>query len=121
MKHLNIYKISLSIIIIITILISAGCGVSKTQKPDEITEPKIVTETEIILTLEELSEYDGQDDNPAYIAVDGIIYDVTKVRQWFGGKHMGFTAGMDVTDEINDSPHGIVKLKGVPIIGKLAD
>lgn len=31
------------------------------------------------LTLEELAAYDGKDGNPAYIAVDGVIYDVTDV------------------------------------------
>ena len=72
------------------------------------------------LTLEELKQYDGQNGNPAYIAVDGVIYDVTNVPQWSGGKHNGYTAGQDLTDAIkNVSPHGVSKLKDVPVVGEL--
>lgn len=72
------------------------------------------------LTLEELKQYAGQNDSPAYIAVDGVIYDVTNVPQWRGGQHNGFTAGQDLTDAIkNVSPHGVSKLSGVPIVGEL--
>ena len=67
------------------------------------------------LTLEELKMYDGQNGNPAYIAVDGVIYDVTNVSPWSGGKHNGFTAGQDLTDAIkNVSPHGLAKLRAFP-------
>ena len=43
--------------------------------------------SELVLTLDELAQYDGQNGNPAYIAVDGVIYDVTNVSQWNGGAH----------------------------------
>ena len=72
------------------------------------------------LTLEELKQYDGQNGNPAYIAVDGVIYDVTNVPPWSGGTHNGFTAGQDLTDAIKTvSPHGVSKLSGVPVVGEL--
>lgn len=72
------------------------------------------------LTLEELSQYDGQNGNPAYIAVNGVIYDVTNVPEWRGGKHNGYSAGQDLTDIIkNKSPHGVAKLEGVPVVGEL--
>ncbi|MPM81689.1 hypothetical protein SDC9_128746 [bioreactor metagenome] len=52
--------------------------------------------------------------------MDGVIYDVTNVPQWKGGKHNGYTAGQDLTDIIkNKSPHGVAKLQGVPIVGEL--
>ena len=74
------------------------------------------------LTLEELSQYDGQNGNPAYIAVDGVIYDVSNVSFWAGGQHNGFTAGADLTDAIkNVSPHGVSKLSGLPVVGELTD
>lgn len=76
----------------------------------------------LVLTLEELSTYDGKNGNPAYIAVDGVIYDVTNVPEWTNGKHNGYTAGKDLTDEIkNKSPHGTSKLQGVTVVGKLAN
>ncbi|MEL7610315.1 MAG: cytochrome b5 domain-containing protein [Bacillota bacterium] len=76
----------------------------------------------MVLTPEELAQYDGKNGNPAYIAVDGVIYDVTNVPQWKDGEHNGFSAGNDLTDAIkNVSPHGVSKLKSVPVVGKLAD
>lgn len=73
-------------------------------------------------TIDELSTYNGKDGNSAYIAVDGIVYDVTIVSQWKNGMHNGFEAGKDLTDEIKTiSPHGISKLKGIPVVGKLVE
>ena len=37
----------------------------------------------------ELAKYNGQNGQPAYVAVDGVVYDVTGVAAWAGGKHHG--------------------------------
>lgn len=72
------------------------------------------------LTLEQLKQFNGKDGNPAYIAVDGVLYDVTSDRHWSNGTHEGYGAGKDLTDAIkNKSPHGIKILNGVPVVGKL--
>ena len=72
------------------------------------------------LTLDQLKQYDGKNGNPAYVAVDGVIYDVTNVKAWKNGDHNGYTAGNDLTDIIkNKSPHGVKNLEGLPIVGKL--
>ncbi len=74
------------------------------------------------LTLDQLKQYDGSNGNPAYVAVDGVIYDVTNVAAWKNGKHNGYTAGNDLTDIIkNKSPHGVKNLEGLPVVGKLVD
>ncbi|MZK51117.1 cytochrome b5 domain-containing protein [Clostridium beijerinckii] len=72
-------------------------------------------------TLEELSQYDGSNGKPAYVAVDGIVYDLTNVESWAGGKHFGLMAGKDLTIEFN-SHHGVItKLSGIPKIGILVE
>ncbi len=72
------------------------------------------------LTLDQLKQYDGKNGNPAYVAVDGVIYDLTNVPQWKNGEHNGYSAGNDLTDIIkNKSPHGVKQLKGIPVVGKL--
>jgi len=72
------------------------------------------------LTLEQLKQYNGTKGNPIYIAVDGVIYDVTNVRQWKSGSHEGYSGGKDLTDAImGKSPHGTSVLDGVPVVGKL--
>jgi len=72
------------------------------------------------LTLEQLKQYNGKNGNPAYIAVDGVIYDVTNNHHWTTGMHEGYSAGADLTDAIMaKSPHGISVLGDVPVVGKL--
>ena len=38
-------------------------------------------------TLEELAQYDGSNGKPSYVVIDGIVYDLSKVTAWKGGKH----------------------------------
>ncbi len=76
----------------------------------------------LMLTLEQLSAYDGKNGNPAYIAVDGLIYDVTNSAFWKNGAHNGFTAGKDLTVEIKErSPHGVKNLERVPVVGQIIE
>ncbi|MFT5873797.1 MAG: putative heme/steroid binding protein [Clostridium sp.] len=52
-------------------------------------------------TLEELSKYNGIGGNATYVAVNGIVYDVSSVQAWAGGVHNGISAGRDVTEDFN--------------------
>ena len=57
-------------------------------------------------TLEELAEYDGRDGRPAYVAFEGVVYDVTESAMWDEGDHEGqHQAGHDLTAEHEDAPH----------------
>lgn len=74
----------------------------------------------LALTLEQLKQFDGKNGNPAYIAVDGILYNVTDDSNWKKGSHNGYSAGRDLTDAISgESPHGTSVLDSVPVVGKL--
>lgn len=73
-------------------------------------------------TLEELAQYDGQEGRDAYVAVDGYVYDVSDSDRWMDGIHQGrIEAGQDLTDEIDESPHGRAVLDRIPKIGILDD
>jgi predicted heme/steroid binding protein len=60
---------------------------------------------------------------PAYVAVNGIIYDLTQSRLWRGGVHDPSKgkamAGRDLTEVLKDSPHGDSHLKDFPVVGYL--
>lgn len=68
-------------------------------------------------TLNELSKYNGQNGQPAYIAYKGIVYDVSNVPQWKSGTHHGEKAGTDVTNDISRSPHGDTVFADLPQVG----
>ena len=71
-------------------------------------------------TLDELKKFDGQNGNPAYVAVNGTVYDVTNAKNWRNGKHeSGITAGQDLSDVIGQSPHGTSVLAELPVVGTL--
>ncbi|MBZ4664048.1 MAG: cytochrome [Caloramator sp.] len=78
---------------LVTKLINIKCNLIKELIKDQ--------RAELILTKDELLKFDGSNGNPAYVAIDGIIYDVTKNRTWLDGVHFGLVAGRDLTDEIN--------------------
>ena len=96
--------------------------VSVSSSAEEGATDSSVTEMRTF-TLEELSQYNGKDGQPAYVAVNGVVYDVTNVEAWKDGEHkMGLTAGNELTEEItNQSPHGLKVLEGLPIVGELVE
>lgn len=70
-------------------------------------------------TAEELSKYNGQKGEPAYVAYEGVVYDVTESAMWGEGDHEGLHfAGRDLTDEHGDAPHDVY-VTDFPEVGKL--
>jgi predicted heme/steroid binding protein len=71
-------------------------------------------------TREELVKYDGSMGKPAYVAVNGIVYDVSWNKSWSGGTHFGVYAGKDLSEEFKKN-HGsnIEILKELPVVGVL--
>ena len=70
-------------------------------------------------TLSELAQYDGTMGNPAYVAVNGIVYDLSTNSKWSGATHYGLTAGKDLSSQF-ESCHGVsLKLAKLPKVGVL--
>lgn len=111
-------------------LIITGCS-SNHQKYQNISRLNIKTtvpnKTSITqqrtFTLDELKIYNGKNGNPAYVAVNGVVYDVTNSRLWRNGLHDECSnstyAGADFSQLINSSPHGAGIMKRMPVVGKL--
>jgi len=72
------------------------------------------------LSLEELAHHDGKEGRKAYFAYQGDIYDATDSPLWKKGSHMGrHQAGCDLTDVLDQAPHGEDKVFFLPRIGNL--
>lgn len=56
-------------------------------------------------TRAQLALRNGQDRPEIWVALRGIIYDVSGSRLWLKGKHYEHWAGQDLTDELKDAPH----------------
>lgn len=70
-------------------------------------------------TLEDLKMYDGREGRPAYVAYDGVVYDVTESAMWGDGDHEGMhQAGDDLTAEHGDAPHDVY-VTDFPEVGTL--
>ena len=77
---------------------------SPTSPPPEISgeEPaRPVQGTRRVFTPEELARYNGTDGYPAYVAVNGIVYNVSNLPIWQTGTHFGLHAGQDLSLEFN--------------------
>lgn len=70
------------------------------------------------ITPEELSQYDGKCGRPAYVAVNGVIYNVTGYPAWAGGTHFEIIAGTDATEEFKIC-HDNMILERLEMVGKL--
>jgi predicted heme/steroid binding protein len=69
---------------------------------------------------EELARYNGKDGAPAYVAYQGKVYDVSGSFLWQNGRHQVLhNAGEDLTDSLEQAPHGVEMLERFPVIGIL--
>jgi predicted heme/steroid binding protein len=70
-------------------------------------------------TKAQLALRNGQDKPQIWVALHGVIYDVTDSRLWRNGKHYEHWAGQDLTDELKDAPHTEKVFEKFKAIGRL--
>lgn len=120
--------LSLAFSIVFALAVLGGCSnQEQTQKPQNqaqengqeqgANEPSESLE----ITLDELAKYNGKDGNPAYVAVDGVVYEVTEHPNWNEGMHGKVSAGQDISQMLKDAPHGYSKLEGLKAVGKIVE
>ncbi len=70
--------------------------------------------------LEELSEFNGENGKPVYIAHRGKVIDVSNSKLWKNGLHMKrHHGGGDLTTDVQAAPHGAEVLEKYPQVGLL--
>jgi len=108
---------------------SATPSTNPTTTPSDISPPSPSSTTsagERTFTLEDLAGFDGKEGRAAYVAVDGVVYDLTGSRSWPDGAHtrcnLGAMAGKDLSEEMKKAPGSMrALLAKMPVVGKLAE
>ena len=76
-----------------------------------------------VISSEELAQHDGIDGRECYVAVDGTVYLIEGSPFWVDGRHLPSNGqagcGRDLSEVINQSPHGRSKLVLLKVVGKL--
>lgn len=85
----------------------------ETEATEELEEDNLK-----VFTLKELSYYDGLNGRPAYVAVDGIVYDNTEIFK--NGQHYSHVAGQELTEAFY-SYHILEEITKYPVVGRLAE
>lgn len=122
----NIFMVFV-IMLFVMFTVLTGCGGGQNPNDYNSTGSETPADTNAseqkTFTPAELATYNGKDGKPAYIAIDGKVYDVSAVPQWKNGNHAGqFEAGKDFTDELKTlAPHSASLLQGVPVVGVLSE
>ncbi|MVX64424.1 cytochrome b5 [Clostridium chromiireducens] len=71
--------------------------------------------------LDELEQYDWKNGNPAYVAMEGIVYDVNNEPNLESGIHYGINTGRDLSDQFS-SCHGMMDVfSNTPKVDVLSD
>lgn len=74
------------------------------------------------MTREELARYDGRNGQPAYVAVNNVIYDVSASGMWQDGNHVDqHQAGQDLTEDLKRAPHVRKVVERFPSVGRLEE
>ena len=85
-------------------------------------EEELPVDVQRVFTVAELSEFDGSNGKPAYVAVNGTVYDVSDKAAWAGGAHFaGLRAGNDLSGQFASCHRGMeAMLEQLPVVGSLA-
>ena len=113
---------ALALLVFVAVLV-AGCG-GKTENATQTQASSPRGSGEKVFTVQEMAKYNGQSGQKAYVAVDGVVYDVTGSTNWPGGKHspcnLDAAAGKDLSEILNQAPTRMrVYISGKPVVGKL--
>ena len=83
---------------------------------DVTTTPQSQDAATRTFTASELAKYDGLNGQPAYVAIDGVVYDMTSLFRV--GDHFGYSAGQDLSAAFH-AQHNNSLLDGFTVVGRL--
>jgi predicted heme/steroid binding protein len=104
-------------IMAVSVMKSSGEESDAIPVQDVPVEPGIIPDRYV--TDVELTENNGRNGKPTWVAVDGIVYDVSNNSLWSEGIHFGNISGRDLSVEYGACHAGRPRLNKLPIVGKL--
>lgn len=107
-------------IVLFIVLFAVGCSSAENESTDNGNNLLSISSIQ-------LSENDGKSGNKCYVAISGSVYEIKGSNKWVNGNHLESegkaTCGRDLTEVMNDSPHGISILTTSPkvtLVGQLS-
>ena len=120
-KKITIKITFLLVLVFISAMLIIACSKEKSSgSTSDTSTSKVADEDLPVFTAEDLAKYNGKEGQPAYVAYEGKVYDVTNISAWKGGTHQKkFEAGKDYTEILNDqAPHSSDNLtENAPVVG----
>jgi predicted heme/steroid binding protein len=108
------------LLLLLLMMTSFGLSACASDTTESTMQTPTTETTERVFTTSELATFNGQNGQPAYVAVDGVVYDVTNNPSWAGGNHRGVQAGQDVSTMIPASHRADMRFEANPVVGTLA-
>lgn len=112
----------------LTIIVSAVAGIAIIAgaiwlSGAIVKSPVAVDEPDNPVSKQELAAANGKDGNICLVAVDGTVYEISGFALWAAGQHTPSNGeaycGADMTESLENSPHGRSKLELLRIAGYL--
>ena len=99
----------------------SGCAdkeitIDESENIPPTTNNEQISET---FNLNELAEYNGTKGNKSYVGFNGKVYDVTDLNEFSETGALYGKVGLDLSNELKDSPEYEVMFNNAPIVGTL--
>lgn len=73
-------------------------------------------------TIDEIAKYNGKNGMPAYVLVNGTVYDVTGLPAWENGGHFGLNASQDLSKQFKGChANNLSIIERAKVVGTLID
>ena len=110
-------KIILGIVMVIVV---AGVGILaltsfKLNESEDVQQT--ITKADKIFTDETIKEYNGKNGNPAYVAINGVVYDISDKKLLRGSLRRDLRPGVDATRFAKRDPRTLAQIKDLPVVG----
>ena len=102
---------------------TSGSNQQPSSQPSQASPEQSADPNAVVVTQDELTAANGQNGAKCYVAIDGVVYQISGFALWADGLHSSSggraRCGRDLSDVIDDAPHGRSKVPLLKEIGKL--